>query len=78
MIVKCVAGLAAMLIEKLFSFSEAGERFVFKLFCSNAAFCEGYREGFVKGRIDLLAYERDRANHPVKHWWRKSSINPSN
>ena len=77
-IIKCVVALAAMLIRKLFSSSESGEKLVFKLFCSNTAFCEGYREGFVQGRIDLLAYERDRANHPVKHWWRNSSINPSN
>ena len=77
-IVKCGVALAAMLIRGLFRFSEFGENLVFKLFFSNTAFCEGYRQGLNAGREKLLEDERDRANHPVKHWWRNSSLNPSN
>ena len=80
-IVKCSVALAAFLLEKLYyaTFSSTAlYRLSFKLRCSNSTFCDGYRAGFEQGRIDAYEAEKERADHPIKYWWRYSNLNPSN
>ena len=75
-IIKVILVIAGFILNGIKTFLKLRflDNLSFKLSCSNPTFLNGYIDGYNFG----YANAQWKAEHPVKAWWKYSSLNPSN